>query len=72
MIIVASKFSVCTVIILYFGKRVARYGDAITEKTGLGGFGGSKASEKTALGLGYVCYDPDRTGNYMNFIIGNG
>ncbi|HPM42691.1 MAG TPA: hypothetical protein PLV52_02565 [Candidatus Omnitrophota bacterium] len=31
------KFLVCASVIFYFGKRVARYGDAIAEKTGLGG-----------------------------------
>lgn len=31
------QFAICTVIIVYFGKRVARYGDAIAEKTGLSG-----------------------------------
>lgn len=31
------KFIVCAVIILYCGKRVAKYGDAIAEKTGLSG-----------------------------------
>lgn len=31
------KFVICTVVILYCGKRVARYGDTIAEKTGLGG-----------------------------------
>jgi len=37
MIPVLIKFAVCTAIILYCGKRVARYGDAIAEKTGLSG-----------------------------------
>lgn len=37
MIFVLIKFVICTVIILYCGKRVARYGDAIVEKTGLSG-----------------------------------
>lgn len=37
MITVLSKFAICTIVILYCGKRVARYGDAIAEKTGLGG-----------------------------------
>lgn len=37
MIYVIIKFIICTIIILYCGKRVARYGDAIAEKTGLGG-----------------------------------
>ncbi|MFA6078514.1 MAG: hypothetical protein WC779_02075 [Candidatus Omnitrophota bacterium] len=37
MIIVFLKFAVCAAVILYFGKRVARYGDAIAEKTGLSG-----------------------------------
>lgn len=37
MIQVLVKFVICTIIILYCGKRVARYGDAIVEKTGLSG-----------------------------------
>jgi len=37
MMIVFVKFIICTVIIFYSGKRVAKYGDAIAEKTGLGG-----------------------------------
>lgn len=37
MFFVLIKFVVCTGIIFYCGKRVARYGDAIAEKTGLGG-----------------------------------
>lgn len=37
MVIILIKFIICTAIILYCGKRVARYGDAIAEKTGLGG-----------------------------------
>ncbi|MFA5275660.1 MAG: sodium:calcium antiporter, partial [Candidatus Omnitrophota bacterium] len=37
MAIVWLKFIVCAVIILISGKRVAKYGDAIAEKTGLGG-----------------------------------
>ncbi|MBP7055672.1 MAG: hypothetical protein KBB52_02320 [Candidatus Omnitrophica bacterium] len=37
MISVILKFLICTAVIFYFGKRVARYGDAIAEKTGLGG-----------------------------------
>ena len=37
MIFVWLKFVVCTTIILFAGKRVARYGDAIAEKTGLSG-----------------------------------
>ncbi len=37
MIYIAAKFVICAAIILYCGKRVARYGDAIAEKTGLGG-----------------------------------
>lgn len=37
MAIVWLKFIVCTVLILFAGKRVAKYGDAIAEKTGLGG-----------------------------------
>lgn len=37
MILVWLKFMVCAGIIVYSGKRVARYGDAIAEKTGLGG-----------------------------------
>ncbi len=31
------KFTVCTIIIFFSGKRVAKYGDVIAEKTGLGG-----------------------------------
>ena len=31
------KFAVCTIIIFFSGKRVAKYGDVIAEKTGLGG-----------------------------------
>jgi len=37
MIIVWLKFFVCVILILFAGKRVARYGDVIAEKTGLGG-----------------------------------
>ncbi|MFA5150729.1 MAG: hypothetical protein WC433_07525 [Candidatus Omnitrophota bacterium] len=37
MILIWLKFMVCAGIIVYSGKRVARYGDAIAEKTGLGG-----------------------------------
>jgi cation:H+ antiporter len=37
MIIVWLKFIVCTSLILFAGKRVAKYGDAIAEKTGLSG-----------------------------------
>lgn len=37
MLIVWLKFIICAVIILFAGKRVARYGDAIAEKTGLSG-----------------------------------
>ncbi|MCX5707753.1 MAG: hypothetical protein NTY14_02025 [Candidatus Omnitrophica bacterium] len=37
MIFVWLKFVICTLIILFTGKRVARYGDAIAEKTGLSG-----------------------------------
>jgi len=37
MILVLLKFIVCTVIIFFSGKRVAKYGDIIAEKTGLGG-----------------------------------
>lgn len=37
MISVFIKFIICTLVILYCGKRVARYGDAIAEKTGLSG-----------------------------------
>ena len=32
------KFIICAVLILFAGKRVAKYGDVIAEKTGLGGF----------------------------------
>jgi len=38
MIFVLVKFIICAIVILYCGKRVAKYGDAIAEKTGLGGF----------------------------------
>ena len=31
------KFTICAAIIFYSGKRVAKYGDIISEKTGLGG-----------------------------------
>jgi len=37
MMFVWLKFVICTAIILFTGKRVARYGDAIAEKTGLSG-----------------------------------
>ncbi|MBI5050565.1 MAG: sodium:calcium antiporter, partial [Nitrospirae bacterium] len=37
MIIVWLKFIVCAALILFAGKRVAKYGDAIAEKTGLSG-----------------------------------
>lgn len=37
MILVWSKFIVCAIIIFFSGKRVAKYGDIIAEKTGLGG-----------------------------------
>lgn len=37
MLFIFMKFVVCTAIIFYCGKRVAKYGDAIAEKTGLGG-----------------------------------
>ena len=37
MILVLINFIICTIVILYCGKRVAKYGDAIAEKTGLGG-----------------------------------
>lgn len=37
MNLVLIKFIICAIVILYCGKRVARYGDAIAEKTGLGG-----------------------------------
>ena len=37
MIFVLVKFIICAIVILYCGKRVAKYGDAIAEKTGLGG-----------------------------------
>lgn len=37
MTAVLFKFAICAVVILYCGKRVARYGDAIAEKTGLSG-----------------------------------
>ncbi|MDD5428745.1 MAG: hypothetical protein PHI58_05895 [Candidatus Omnitrophica bacterium] len=37
MIPVIIKFIICTVVIFYCGKRVAKYGDAIAEKTGLSG-----------------------------------
>ncbi|MDP2920989.1 MAG: hypothetical protein Q8O12_01280 [Candidatus Omnitrophota bacterium] len=37
MIFICLKFTVCAAIILFIGKRLARYGDAIAEKTGLSG-----------------------------------
>lgn len=37
MILVIIKFIICTIVILFCGKRVAKYGDAIAEKTGLSG-----------------------------------
>ena len=37
MAFVCLKFVVCAAIIFYSGKRVAKYGDIIAEKTGLGG-----------------------------------
>lgn len=37
MIFLAIKFAFCTAVILFCGKRVAKYGDIIAEKTGLGG-----------------------------------
>lgn len=37
MILVWLKFIVCAIIIFFSGKRVAKYGDIIAEKTGLGG-----------------------------------
>lgn len=37
MVSVWLKFAICTIIIFFIGKRVAKYGDVIAEKTGLGG-----------------------------------
>ena len=37
MFIVLLKFVVCAAVIFFSGRRVAKYGDAIAEKTGLGG-----------------------------------
>lgn len=37
MLFIWIKFIICTVLILLAGKRVAKYGDVIAEKTGLGG-----------------------------------
>lgn len=37
MFIIGIKFIICTAIIFFAGKRAARYGDIIAEKTGLGG-----------------------------------
>jgi len=37
MILVWLKFAICVAIIFFSGKRVAKYGDIIAEKTGLGG-----------------------------------
>jgi cation:H+ antiporter len=37
MFLIWIKFIICSAIILFAGKRVARYGDIIAEKTGLGG-----------------------------------
>ena len=37
MIIIWLKFIICTLLILFAGKKVAKYGDIIAEKSGLGG-----------------------------------
>ena len=37
MTLIWLKFAICAVIIFFSGKRVAKYGDTIAEKTGLGG-----------------------------------
>jgi cation:H+ antiporter len=37
MILIWLKFAICVAIIFFSGKRVAKYGDIIAEKTGLGG-----------------------------------
>src|SRR4030042_67745 len=37
MILIWLKFAICVVVIFFSGRRVAKYGDAIAEKTGLGG-----------------------------------
>lgn len=37
MMLAVLKFAACAAVILYCGRRVARYGDAIAEKTGLSG-----------------------------------
>jgi cation:H+ antiporter len=37
MILIWLKFAICAAIIFFSGKRVAKYGDIIAEKTGLGG-----------------------------------
>ena len=37
MILVWLKFAICSALIFFAGKRVAKYGDIIAEKTGLGG-----------------------------------
>jgi len=37
MIFICLKFAICVTIIFFIGKRVARYGDVIAEKTGLSG-----------------------------------
>jgi len=37
MLLILLKFAICVAVIFFSGKRVARYGDIIAEKTGLGG-----------------------------------
>ncbi|MDY7019495.1 MAG: sodium:calcium antiporter [Chloroflexota bacterium] len=37
MLLVCAKFAACVLLILFAGMRVAKYGDVIAEKTGLGG-----------------------------------
>ena len=37
MLLVCAKFAACALLILFAGMRVAKYGDVIAEKTGLGG-----------------------------------
>lgn len=70
MVGVIIKFALCAAIIFYCGRRVAKYGDAIAEKTGLGGLwiGVILVSVATSLpelftGLGSTVFvnEPDLT-----------
>jgi hypothetical protein len=58
MIFTLIQFVMCTGLILYCGQRVARYGDAIAEKTGLSGY-------SIMLITIFI------VGAYINFILGN-